>query len=245
VTPALRTLDVLLSHGCLDPLQPPASNWALETLALVRRRVQVAKDDAVRVMAAGSGEYSRLRYFGVVPACWCVPPPDISRLCVLFLAALGHSPTRHPPTPPRGHRRRAAAVYLGLLAFAQPARTHAVHALLDLLAYPFPRIRKVTAEKLYVKLLALDDLFPAATFDAALALLTETPWDADLAAVVAPRDKLYGLLGVEVPDVRMGLADEAAMAAAGAAAAGPAGGAGGAGTEDLSSYGTLVREMGY
>lgn len=205
VTPALRTLELLLAQGCLQALQPPSSSWGSEAISVVRRRVQTCKDDPVRILAAGQ-------------------------------------------------------VYLGLLAFSQPVRGEAVCALLDLLCHPFPRIRKGTAERLYVRLLTIDDLFtvsqgclPTVDVDAALQLLTVTPWDTPAVSeeIIAARDSLYALLGQAVPDVRSAgpggqevFGQGGAAAGAGAAAAAGKGGAGAAEAE-AGDYGALVREMGY
>jgi hypothetical protein len=52
----------------------------------------------------------------------------------------------------------AGAVYLGLLPFADKVRVNAVVALLDLLGHPFPRVRKSIAEKLYIRLLTIEDI---------------------------------------------------------------------------------------
>jgi len=56
VTPTLRTLDTLLAAGAFDDLQPPTSSWGVDVVAACRTRAQTAREDAVRVMAAGGGE---------------------------------------------------------------------------------------------------------------------------------------------------------------------------------------------
>ncbi len=73
-----------------------------------------------------------------------------------------------------------------------------------------------------------------------LAVLAETPWDGALAAVLAPRDSLYGLLRVPMPAVRMGCSAEDEALAAGVAAAADAPDA-----ENFDSYGALARDAGY
>ena len=129
---------------------------------------------------------------------------------------------------------------MGLLPFAEPVRSAATEALLDMLCHPFPRVRKVTAERLYVKLLELDAGAPGGGGggggDVALAALAETAWDGDLAAVAAVRDSLYGCLGIAMPALRLGQA--------------PAPGAGKERTREaedanFDSYGALMREVGY
>ncbi len=82
-----------------------------------------------------------------------------------------------------------------------------------------------------------------------MAVLTETPWDAPLEASLGPRDSLYPLLGVAMPEKRMGLsADDKAMASGaergGPGAAGGGAGAGG-GPDEYTSYGALARDFGY
>lgn len=52
-----------------------------------------------------------------------------------------------------------SAVALNLVDFKVPVSTDAYLLLLDLLCHEFPRVRKATAEDLYVKLLTLDDAF--------------------------------------------------------------------------------------
>lgn len=192
VTPGLRTLDVLLAAGALTGC---SAGWGLDVLASARRRAQNAREDAVRIMAAG-------------------------------------------------------AVALGLLGAGEPVRTTAAVLLLDLLGHTFPRVRKVTAEALYVKAMTVGDALlppgaPApASLDGALSLLTATAWDADLPAVLVARDALYPLLAVAMPAARSG-ADPAIFGAK--PSAGGGGGKGGAAGdgEDDGSYGALVREMGY
>jgi hypothetical protein len=235
VTPALRTLDLLLRSGALDCLAPPAyPTFIPDALAAAAKRAHAARDDSARVLAA----------------------------CEVHLAAL------HLPPP---------------------VRQLALCGVLDVLGHPFPRLRRGAAERLYVRLLTLeegalplhetaegegaaragDDAAPAegvsaaasaagaeaASLEAALACLTDTPWDAPVRQVLPARDRLYGLLGLRVPARRSG-ADPAIFAGTSAEAGGHAAegafsfaqrapGAGGDGGEDAGGYGALVREMGF
>jgi hypothetical protein len=80
--------------------------------------------------------------------------------------------------------------------------------------------------------------------DAVLAILTETIWDASLSVVLGPRDALYSLLRVNMPDTRMGCSPQDVALAAGL----KAGNANGGNTDEpegFESYGTLARDAGY
>lgn len=125
-------------------------------------------------------------------------------------------------------------VFLGLIPFKEPVRGAAVLALLDLLGHPFPKVRKLTAERLYERLLTHESLFDEDSLDDALAALTETPWDGDVEAVLGPRDSLYPLLGAVKPAVQPQV--------------GPSGkGKGGkkGGGDEMDYYSSLVNEVGY
>lgn len=54
VTPTLRMLNLLISNGYLDALQPPKERFTLDLIPLVRYRTMKSKD-AVRVMEAANG----------------------------------------------------------------------------------------------------------------------------------------------------------------------------------------------
>jgi hypothetical protein len=212
ITPTLRTVDTLLTAGCLDGLQAGAAScakaseaatlasvdFASDLIAATKRRVQTSKDDAMRIMAAGS-------------------------------------------------------VYLGLLHFEEPVRSQAALALLDLLCHPFPRVRKVISEKFYVRLLTLEDCFtkpagadgaPATDTEAALTVLTATPWSADIEALMDARDSLYGFLGVPMPEKRSGR-DPEIFSVAHTLPADAQGKAAYTDGSDAGGYGALVREMGF
>jgi hypothetical protein len=160
---------------------------------------------------------------------------------------------------------------MGLLHFRPPVRTAAALLVCDLLLHPFPRVRKTTAERLYVRLLTLDEEMwrgeggagaggDGVNVDAAQAVLTEAPWDADAAmgdgVLLAARDSLYARLGLAgdggaLPAVRSGVGEGATMwtrRTGGASVGGGAGGGGaggGAAAAAAEDYGDLVREMGY
>lgn len=71
------------------------------------------------------------------------------------------------------------------------------------------QIRKVTAEKLYVRVLTPD----LSVFDGAkgaehheklIEILAETQWDGELGVAVEARDQCYPLFGLDVPEKRLG-----------------------------------------
>lgn len=77
-----------------------------------------------------------------------------------------------------------------------------------------------------------------------MSILTDTPWDAPLQACLNPRDSLYALLRIPMPETRMGYsADDQAMAKGGSGGGGPGGH--GDGPDDYDSYGALARDAGY
>ena len=69
-------------------------------------------------------------------------------------------------------------------------------------------MRRVAAEQLYVTLLGLsDDVEDGADdMEAAIELLSETRWDAELTVVKPERNKLYPLLGLTPPATASNLA---------------------------------------
>eukprot|EP00899_Mesostigma_viride_P006535 jgi/Mesvir1/15883/Mv02791-RA.1 len=87
----------------------------------------------------------------------------------------------------------------------QPARGQSLQALLNLLVFRYPKVRKHCAEALYLRLLSMDseDMPPEESgmpsIGDALEILSETAWDAPVAEVKTKRDLLYGCLGVEPP----------------------------------------------
>jgi hypothetical protein len=136
----------------------------------------------------------------------------------------------------------AGAVYLGLLHFPLAIRESSLTNLLDLLGHPFPRVRKTISEKLYIRLLTVDEAILAENLETVMSLLTETSWDAPLDVVVIARDKLYSLLQISMPDNRMGISIDDQNLAKGVQANGTEGGGG---SDEYTSYGALARDAGY
>lgn len=146
----------------------------------------------------------------------------------------------------------ASAALLAMTRWEAPVGSAAMMTVLDLLGHAFPKVRRTVAEKMYVHLLgdhgnAHLDAHPE-SLDKAAELLASVPWDASLSAAATVRDELYGLLGLSVPELRMG-----AKAPGGGVYSGFVGGEGvdrlGGGAAGLSdehaSYAALVQEMGY
>ena len=122
----------------------------------------------------------------------------------------------------------------------------ATHRLLSLLSHKFPKVRRHTADQLYVALITFEDALPEPDDDDAnnnnddgdpggdaaavvLDLLSETAWDGSPAEVRAVQAKLYAAWGMEAPKRK-----------ARPSAKGPTGGGTSTGT-----YVDLVRAAGY
>ena len=115
------------------------------------------------------------------------------------------------------------------------------------------QVRKVTAEKLYIRVLTLEDKFPGGAVDVLLNVLSQTPWAGPVAPCVTARDSLYSAIGLgEPPAARLGVGavdrvfdDAAAAGAGGGDASRDPGAAGGRGDGTFDSYESLVKETGY
>lgn len=104
--------------------------------------------------------------------------------------------------------------------------------LMILLGHRFPRVRKATAEQLYLKLMVCEALVPPPNYDKLVELLSVTVWDADdHAAVRSCRGEVCGLLGVAVPQERSKAAGQQRKEEKR--------------PEEFASYASLVKEMGY
>jgi hypothetical protein len=89
-------------------------------------------------------------------------------------------------------------------------------------------VRKHTAESLYLKLLAFEDLVPEPAYESLLEDITVTVWDAPLEQTRESRERVAQSLGIEAPLVKP-------------AAAAPLK----ARADEMESYESLVREAGY
>ncbi|CAM9179699.1 unnamed protein product [Scytosiphon promiscuus] len=136
-----------------------------------------------------------------------------------------------------------ASVFVCMLDFSDPARARALRNSVLFLGHRFPNVRKTTAEALYLKLLANEEIVEEAVYDEALDILTCTAWDGDLQEAKSARSGLAKLLGVNnVPAPK-----KAAGSSGGGEtdAAAPGGGGKPRKADELESYESLVRTMGY
>ena len=159
----------------------------------------------------------------------------------------------------------ACDVCLSLLCArrAPSARVAAALTALDILGHPFPAVRRATAERLYVRLLALDaagdtcdddcgesggsSVPPSVHFADAAAALAGTAWDASRVDALRERDTLYRLLGLGEPPISRSGVDPSIFAGATAAASAAAAGFddGWPSGPNADDYGSLVRDVGF
>ncbi|XP_054723921.1 tubulin-specific chaperone D-like [Uloborus diversus] len=97
----------------------------------------------------------------------------------------------------RDPQKIVAAVDLlcNLLPFSEGCRRGALNRLAVFLCHRFPRVRKVTAGKLYEALVTYD----LAEDERATEILSETDWGATVEALRPARDRLCGALGLQPP----------------------------------------------
>jgi hypothetical protein len=90
----------------------------------------------------------------------------------------------------------AIKVFCGFFSLPLPnCRERSLSYLLTYLVHPFPRIRRFTAEQLYVSFTVLpEDTFP--DMDGIESILLETDWDKPAAEVKLTRDQLFPFFGV-------------------------------------------------
>ena len=97
----------------------------------------------------------------------------------------------------------SAGVFAGMLIQTDPVLLQkSVRSLLFLLYHSFPRVRKLTAEKLYTALLTMDDasvVIPKGEedYDQVIETLSETNWDgAQLKELNLGKERLYSFFGM-------------------------------------------------
>mmetsp|Transcript_15506 Transcript_15506/g.21616 ORF Transcript_15506/g.21616 Transcript_15506/m.21616 type:complete len:128 (+) Transcript_15506:2-385(+) len=119
-------------------------------------------------------------------------------------------------------------VFCWCLLYEQPARDAAYQELLLLFANRYPKLRKVTASELYVRIMTDEFIAPKESVEGLLSVLSETKWDAeDLEAIAAQVEKLYEFLKLEKPVAQIKLLPPTAN------------------KNDEMGYDDLVREAGY
>lgn len=131
----------------------------------------------------------------------------------------------------------AVDVLCGFVQISEQCRKRSLAQLVVMLCHKFPRVRKATAEKMYLALMAVDPFVEQEKMDAALALLTDTVWDGPLEPARAARNAFCGLLDVPQPVAKGGAKANAAPS--------PAPGAAGAAAATLESYRDLVDRVGF
>lgn len=75
--------------------------------------------------------------------------------------------------------------------------------MLFLLYHSFPKVRKLTSEKLYTALLTMEDyslIIPNADedYDIAIEMLSETEWSDQLKNISHSKEKMYSVFGLQV-----------------------------------------------
>ncbi|KAF0738797.1 hypothetical protein Ae201684P_008914 [Aphanomyces euteiches] len=123
------------------------------------------------------------------------------------------------------------SVLLGLLPSQENVEKRTFRGLCVCLGHRFPKVRKLTAEKLYTRLILHDDLMKKHEMDTILSILSETAWDADINQARRSRDNLIDILGFEKVEKRTSGNDKSSTS--------------NASSEKSNSYKSLVREMGY
>ncbi|XP_065859361.1 tubulin-folding cofactor D isoform X2 [Euphorbia lathyris] len=92
----------------------------------------------------------------------------------------------------------AGIAILGYIAsLSDPVNTRAFTHLLAFLCHRFPKIRKASAEQVYLVLLQNGNLVAEDKMDKALEIVSETCWDGDIEAAKHQRSQLYDIAGLE------------------------------------------------
>ncbi|KAG6592731.1 Tubulin-specific chaperone D [Phytophthora cinnamomi] len=123
----------------------------------------------------------------------------------------------------------AISVLIGLLPSDPETETKTLRALVLFLGHKFPKVRKLTAEKLYTRLLLHDEIVDEEKYDAVVEILSDTAWDASIFQVRSARNELLELLGMELPSKKTSASPVETKTT----------------TNEGASYKTLIKEMGY
>ncbi|WCJ22886.1 Tubulin-specific chaperone D [Euphorbia peplus] len=92
----------------------------------------------------------------------------------------------------------AGIAILGYIAsLSDPVNTRAFTHLLAFLCHRFPKIRKASAEQVYLVLLQNGNLVVEEKMEKALEIVSETCWDGDIEAAKRQRSELYDITGLE------------------------------------------------
>ncbi|KAK2169865.1 hypothetical protein LSH36_6g04004 [Paralvinella palmiformis] len=90
-------------------------------------------------------------------------------------------------------------VFCGLLQFTECVLKKVLTQLMIFLCHKYPKVRKMTANKLYEAMLTYDDLVAEDNLDEVLSILSETQWDKPVSEVKPLRNKLCELFHVPKP----------------------------------------------
>ncbi|KAF4797301.1 tubulin-specific chaperone d [Turdus rufiventris] len=97
--------------------------------------------------------------------------------------------------------RSSIGVFCGLIQFQGDMREKVFFQLFLLLCHPFPVIRKTTASQVYEMLLTYSDVVEPVVLEQAMAILSDTNWEAELPVVRERRNCLCDLLRVPRPQL--------------------------------------------
>jgi len=92
-------------------------------------------------------------------------------------------------------------LFCNLLQFSETCRKHSLTKLLIFLCHRMPRVRKVTANKLYEAIITYDVL-PEDTADEVSDILSETDWNKPVEILRPIRNSLCEKLGIEPPRMK-------------------------------------------
>ncbi|NXP59203.1 TBCD protein, partial [Chloropsis cyanopogon] len=97
--------------------------------------------------------------------------------------------------------RSSIGVFCGLIQFQGDMREKVFFQLFLLLCHPFPIIRKTTASQVYEMLLTYGDVLEPSIGEQAMAILSDTNWEAELPVVRERRNCLCDLMKVPRPQL--------------------------------------------
>ncbi|KAF7825369.1 Tubulin-folding cofactor D [Senna tora] len=96
----------------------------------------------------------------------------------------------------------AGIAILGYVASVpEPINMRAFSHLLTFLGHRYPKIRKASAEQVYLVLLQNENLVAGDKMEKALEVISETSWDSDMDLAKHKRLELYNMLGLEVGQI--------------------------------------------
>ncbi|KAF4320208.1 hypothetical protein JM18_002220 [Phytophthora kernoviae] len=127
----------------------------------------------------------------------------------------------------------AISVLIGLLPSDSEIEAKSLRALVLFLGHRFPKVRKLTAERLYTRLLLHEEVINEEKYDQVVEILSDTAWDASITQVRTARNELLELLDMELPSKKLSTGQEARTPDTTTP------------TQEDTSYKTLIKEMGY